>query len=400
MGSNAFIVRVHEVPDANHVVVEAPNGNYFPILVDAGDEFKVGEVLSFWPDDDTYAKAPSDSWISRFRVGVVRNVGGGRAVVSNQGSLIDCTFDAALAVQDGNTVRIDPQDRIVEIVNGHEILPDAIRIDREDGFDPRVFVQITDAKSMSWNDFGGMESIVEQAREIVDVHLKNRHKIVKLGAVPVRGVLFEGPSGSGKTHLARIMAQQAGAVLYVVEATQLGGRLVGESEARLQRVYDHAAMQDQAIVFIDEIDAITRQRGNGDGSHADRLVSTFLVNMDGFNRKDNVLTIGTTNRVSDVDIALRRPGRFGLEVAFRAPDRGDRLAILKVGMRRMKVEATLDVESLVDRTEGWTAAELDSVWTEAATFAVRAGLKRVTEEALAVGFEKVSRHRGAKVIAP
>jgi len=207
-------------------------------------------------------------------------------------------------------------------------------------------------------------------------------------------VLFEGPPGTGKTFLAEIMAAQSGATFYLVTISSLGGRLVGESEQRLQAIYDDAATQHLSIIFIDEIDTITGHR-DGDASSGSRLVNVFLTNMDGVSKVKNVITIGTTNRAGTIDHALRRPGRFDRELTFTYPAEQDRLDILMSG--RHVTSGILDFVTVAANTQGWTAAELGAIWQHAGELAVRAERTAIWNDHFMMGFERADSSRAKKL---
>jgi transitional endoplasmic reticulum ATPase len=232
----------------------------------------------------------------------------------------------------------------------------------------------------------------------VDIHLSKREKIRQLGGSPIRGVLFSGPPGTGKTFLAKIIAGQVGATLYVVSASQLGGHLVGESEGRLDALYAHAGKQDGvSLIFFDELDSITRARGSENGSHASRMVNTFLSNLDGFLNKDDVVTIGTTNRYSDMDSALTRHGRFGFHIMFRHPAADDREQILRAQQNDGKlVRGVLPLRAVAEKTANWTGADLHAVWTYAAGLAAEAGRDAIAEDHFWIAVEMVESDRAQR----
>ena len=382
-------LRIHDRDGAGGLSWENADGALFPVPHEiAASGLSPGDVVAV--RGDNWEKVDPSLWVERSRVGVVRSVSDDAIVVDTSLEVVAAKDLANTRPNVGNTVVLNSRNEIVGLASSEAIERAPIQIDRTDeDFDPGQFLETSDM-DWEWQDFGGFPEIIEQAREIVDVHLKQRVAYENLGVRPLRGVIFEGPPGTGKTFLAKIMASKAGAALYVVGAAELGGRLVGESEGRLQQVYDHAAEQPLSIVFVDELDSISHHRGGESANHADRLVSTFLVNMDGFHAKDNILTIGTTNRIEAVDAALRRSGRFSSEITFRRPDASDRYAILRAGAKRRGVEGVLSHDVVADITDGWSAADIDEVWTAAATLTILAGRSRIEDDHYVMGAERVA----------
>jgi len=267
----------------------------------------------------------------------------------------------------------------------------------DDDFDPRSLIEAPVSEDYGWDRFGGFPEIVDRAKTLVSVYFDKRTQFTALGVTPVRGALFSGPSGTGKTFLAKIIAHAADATLYVVTAAKLGGHLVGESESRLESIYKHAATQHMSIVFIDEIDSITRSRGNDGGTHSSRLVQTFLTALDGFTALDNVITIGTTNRIEDLDGALRRHGRFGFEILFRNPDEIDRRQILLAQLTGKSVVSDPPLGIIAEQTRGWSAADLNGMWTRAAELTVLTDRTVIGSDHLMMGMEAVAQDRAQRM---
>ncbi|WP_322920377.1 ATP-binding protein [Nocardioides renjunii] len=395
MPIEAFFLRIIGPDGAGGLTCEGRDGSKFPVPDYVDEPFSPGDVVRVSGED--WVVVDPNNWVENRTVGVVRAMTSTAIVVDTGTAQVAATNSRGASLSVGNTVVLDARADVVEVASPTPLERLPIHIDRsDDEFDPDSFLQPPRAERLRWSDFGGFPDIVEQAKEIVQVHLKRRKTYASLGVTPLRGVIFEGPPGTGKTYLARIMAAKADAALFVVSASELGGRLVGESEGRLQALYDRAASHPIAIVFIDELDGITHHRGAENAGHADRLVSTFLVNMDGFRAKNNILTIGTTNRIGDIDHALRRPGRFGSEVTFRRPDRSDRLAVLQASSRSRKTTGPLSHELLADVTDGWSAAELEDIWTAAATLTVKARRTRIGDDFYVMGYERVKQRRSEK----
>lgn len=253
-----------------------------------------------------------------------------------------------------------------------------------------------DPERFQWDFFVGSPETRRAAKQIVSLYAtsEGRERISNLKVDPVRGVLFAGPPGTGKTFLAQIMAAQSGATFYLVTTASLGGHLVGESEERLEAIYRDAAEQEMSMIFVDEIEVLTKDRSST-VEHGSRLVNVFLTNMDGVASPDNVLTIGATNRITDIDRALRRPGRFDREVFFQLPNKQDRLEILQ--SRTPVLAESIDFESVSEKTEGWSAADLRSILQYAGELAVLDDRSKVFNDHFLLGFEKAATSRAARL---
>ncbi len=247
-----------------------------------------------------------------------------------------------------------------------------------------------DAK-LDYEDFGGFSEIVARARELIETPLEHPEELKNIGARPIKGVLFTGPSGTGKTMLARIIAHKADAKFYEISGPEVANKWYGQSEELLRRVFDDAAKQGRAIIFFDELDSLASQRGDDSHEASRRIVGQLLASMDGFKPDTNVVVIGTTNRPQDIDIALRRPGRFDWQIDFPFPNEQDRFDILKKTSRAKRSDLPHDY--IASKTEGWTGAELAAIWSEAALLCVNDGRKELSIEDYVGGYERVAAHR-------
>lgn len=375
-----IIAKIDHRTDSNLAILRLPDGALVAgddnvSALDAAD----GEVVVFGTRWEIGTEA---DWEPKRIVGIVEHVNQNVAIIhGNQGHIVR-TIPENLVLEPGNLVLFDARPSVLNVVA--DKLPQSSILDDEFNVDA---VRSSPNTNLEWNHFSGFPDLVREAQEIVAVHASpdSRKKLVDLGVRPVRGILFEGPPGTGKTYLAQIMAAQSGATFYLVTTASLGGRLVSESEQRLEAIYADAASKDMSIVFVDEIEVLTRERGS-DQDHSSRLVNVFLTNMDGVNSADNVITIGTTNRVGDIDRALRRPGRFDREVTFRHPELSDRLAILSA--RHYSTTGDIDYQEVADKTAGWTAAELGAIWQHAGELTVIADRSSIHNDHFLMGFER------------
>lgn len=235
---------------------------------------------------------------------------------------------------------------------------------------------------------------MERATELVRVALDPLHRLVELGVNPVKGILFSGPSGTGKTHLARALSRYAGASFYLIDGPEIINKWVGESEQRLRDLFTHAEQHAPAILFFDELDSIVSSRGRDAPEYATRFVGQFLTMLDGFGSSGAVLVIAATNMPGMLDSALLRPGRLSFKLEFGGrPDGDDRLAILRASARRVRGAEHADWSALVEATDGWTAAELSMIWTEAGVLAVLDERNELCAEDIAAGLTRAMGNR-------
>lgn len=375
-----IIATIDHRTESNLAILRLPDGTLIAGDAEVSDlDAEDGDVVIL---GDGWEIGTAKDWEPQQDVGIVEHVDKKVAIVRGNRGLVVRTVPENLVVETGNSVLFDARPSLLSVVANRLTQTSPL----DDEFDVSN-VRSSPNTKLNWEDFSGFPDLVREAQDIVAVHTRSesRKKLVGLGVPPVRGILFEGPPGTGKTYLAQIMAAQSGATFYLVTTASLGGRLVSESEQRLEAIYADASSKEMSIVFVDEIEVLTRERGS-EQDHSSRLVNVFLTNMDGVNSADNVITIGTTNRVGDIDRALRRPGRFDREVTFRHPDLADRLAILSD--RPYSTAGDIDYQAVADETAGWTAAELGAIWQHAGELTVIANRSSIHNDHFLVGFER------------
>ena len=264
----------------------------------------------------------------------------------------------------------------------------------------RAKVASPDAKKVTFKDVAGADEEKQELEEIVDF-LKEPTKYTQMGARIPKGVLLVGPPGTGKTLLAKAIAGEAGVPFFSISGSDFVEMFVGVGASRVRDLFADAKKNAPCIVFIDEIDAVGRQRGAGlGGGHDEReqTLNQLLVEMDGFGMNEGIIMIAATNRPDILDPALLRPGRFDRQIVVGAPDVKGREEILKVHTRKKPLADDVKLDVLAKRTPGFAGADLENLTNEAALLAVRRGDKSITmldmEEAITrviAGPEKKSR---------
>lgn len=218
---------------------------------------------------------------------------------------------------------------------------------------------------------GGLTSVVQDLRELVELPLKRPELLRLLGLEPTTGVLLVGPPGTGKTLTARALAKELNVNYIAIVGPEVMGKYYGEAEARLRKIFEKATRSAPCIIFIDEIDALAPDRAKVEGELEKRLVAQLLGLMDGFAKTKGVVVLAATNRPDQLDTALRRPGRFDREVQFRVPDRAGRLEILQILTRDMPLSESVDLDTIADLSVGMVGADLKALCQKAAYTALR-----------------------------
>jgi cell division protease FtsH len=255
----------------------------------------------------------------------------------------------------------------------------------------KVIMPDDTAKKVLFKDVAGVKEAKEELTEVVDF-LRNPKKFTEIGAEIPKGVLLMGAPGTGKTMLARAVAGEAGVPFFHLSGSEFEEMFVGVGASRVRDLFDMAKKQAPSIIFIDEIDAIGRARSTsigGQGEAREQTLNQVLVEMDGFEKKENVIVMAATNRPDVLDTALLRPGRFDRRVTLDLPDRSDRIEILKAHIKDKPLAEDVNFQTIAERTPGFSGADLYSLMNEGAILAAREGRNKVAQFDLIRSIEKV-----------
>ena len=358
--------------------------------------YSVGDVLLMTGDIDNnnveIKKVPNSVWPNALWVGIVKIKLPDITVIDSGGRFCIVPTVTTLDYETGNTVQAGDVEGVTRVLSETPIkYIDLPQLD--DSVIDRFRSNHPDESDLGFDDFGGLPEVVARARALIEVPLQNSGSLSIIGARPIKGVLFTGEPGTGKTMLARIIASQSEATFYEISGPEIFSKWYGQSEELLRKLFEAAAKHEKAIIFFDEIDSVAAQRGDESHEASKRVVAQLLTLLDGFTSDTNVVVIAATNRPQDLDVALRRPGRFDWEIEFPYPDEHDRKDILTKTARRLCTRDPLPHAVIAAKSAGWSAAELAQIWSEAALLAVEDKRCQILEEDYIGGFERVSRYR-------
>ena len=255
-----------------------------------------------------------------------------------------------------------------------------VKIDRSTSL--TILTETTGDKKprLTYEEVGGLGTKIKAMREIVELPLQHPELFIRLGVEPHSGILLYGPPGCGKTLIAKVLANESEANMYLINGPEIMNKYYGESEARLRDIFKEAKDNSPSIIFIDEIDAIAPKREDVYGDVEKRVVAQLLALMDGLTERGNVIVLGATNRPESVDPALRRPGRFDREVEISVPNDEGRLEILQIHTRGMPLAKGIDLKELASELHGYTGADIKSLCRETAMKAIRRYLPKIDLE--------------------
>ena len=234
----------------------------------------------------------------------------------------------------------------------------------------KELVQIEKSR-VTYEDIGGLEDEIQKIREMIELPIKHPELFTRIGIDPPKGVLLHGPPGTGKTLLARAVAYETDAYFITISGPEIMSKFYGQSEENLRKIFEEAKENAPSIIFIDELDSIAPKRGEVTGEVERRVVAQLLSLMDGLEGRGEVIVIGATNRVNDIELALRRPGRFDREIEIGVPNTDGRLEILLIHTRGIPLTKDVNLKEIADKTHGFVGADVEALAKEAAMLAIR-----------------------------
>jgi transitional endoplasmic reticulum ATPase len=271
--------------------------------------------------------------------------------------------------------------RIDFVVIDYSPKADAVRID----LDTKISISEKTSKELeelerrkvTYEDIGGLEEEIQKIREMIELPIRHPELFKRIGIDPPKGVLLHGPPGTGKTLLARAVAGETDAHFETISGPEIMSKFYGQSEENLRKVFEKAKEMAPSIIFIDELDSIAPKRGEVTGEVERRVVAQLLSLLDGLEGRGEVIVIGATNRVNDIDPALRRPGRFDREIEIGVPDTDGRYEILLIHTRGMPLHGNVDLRLIAEKTHGFVGADVEALAKEAAMLAIREILPKI-----------------------
>jgi len=234
-----------------------------------------------------------------------------------------------------------------------------------------------EARRVTYEDIGGLEEEIQKIREMIELPIRHPELFKRIGIEPPKGVLLHGPPGTGKTLLARAVAYETEAHFRTISGPEIMSKFYGQSEENLRKVFEEAKEMAPSIIFIDELDSIAPKRGEVTGEVERRVVAQLLSLLDGLEGRGETIVIGATNRVNDIDPALRRPGRFDREIEIGVPDTDGRYEILLIHTRGMPLHSDVNLRYIAEKTHGFVGADVEALAKESAMLAIREILPKI-----------------------
>jgi len=397
MVDNLILTVKDVVEDGDELVVAFGNQNTILVYNDTGEDPSPGATVRLDEEQINAVEViQPDGSDSGNLVGVVKRVSSEKIIVQTENTHLSVLYPDELDLRVEDTIELDSTSGRV--------------LGEIEDIDPPTFDSSSDSSDLSryrtenpgnsFDDIGGLETIKERVKEVVELPLSKSDEFSEIGADPPTGVLFHGPPGTGKTLFARAVADSLeDGTFYNINGPEVLSRWYGESEREIRRIFEDASQRDgPSIIFIDEIESIASSR-EGSREVNRRIVTQLLTVMDGFDEFEDVIVIAATNRPEDIDQALRRPGRFDREVEFPSElPMEDRVDILETvsEQEEMNVADSVDFTEIAEETEEWTGAELKRLLNDAAVSGVKDSRTTIIPEDLALALRRIERSRRGK----
>lgn len=313
--------------------------------------------------------------------------------------------NATIKIPNGNYFYVSIVNQNLKLYPGDTVLADrnnlniVDRIDVDLDLSAESFV-IMEKPKVKWSDIGGLDEVIQEVREVVELPLKKPELFEKIGIEPPKGVLLYGPPGTGKTLIAKAVASEANAVFLEIVGSELVQKFIGEGAKLVRNIFDLARKKAPTIVFIDEIDSIAAKRielGTSGEREVQRTFMQLLAEIDGFRPLGNVKIIAATNRIDILDPAILRPGRFSRIIEVPLPKKKEQvIQILKIHTKNMNVKR-INYDKLAESLLGMSGAEIKSVCVEAGYFAIRDNRDNITLDDFLKAINKVKNKKEEKV---
>jgi len=226
-------------------------------------------------------------------------------------------------------------------------------------------------EKVTYEDIGGLEDTIQKVREIIELPIRHPELFKRIGIDPPKGVLLYGPPGTGKTLIAKAVASETDAHFISVSGPEIMSKFFGQSEENLRKIFEEGKENKPSIIFLDELDSIAPKRDEGKNQVESRVVAQLLSLMDGLSERGEIIVIGATNKINNIDIALRRPGRFDREIEIKVPDINGRYEILLIHTRGMPLDKEVNLKLIAEKTHGFVGADIKSLCKESAMLAIR-----------------------------
>jgi len=347
----------------------------------------VGDLVEVWITQDRRAAADAIGRASP-SVGIIRErVSESEYLVERNSRVELCDSLDSENPESGETVKIYGG-MITSTISSEAVAPKGI----EDRFEEKSRAEsylkepgeISEVDS-GYDDVGGLTETIEEVKDVVEIPLRESdndiNRFEKHGVKPDTGILFHGPPGTGKTLLAKAVAKETESSIYLVNGPEIINKWYGETEDIIREIFSHAKEQERAIIFIDEVDSIAPDRGDTKQFQR-KIVAQLLTELDGFEPLNDVVVIGATNALDEVDPAIIRPGRFDRKIEFSKPAQPERKEIIEKITKDVDFSESVDLELLAQSTEGWTGADLSGVISRAVTISIRREGDLVTQDDL------------------
>ncbi|MFH1316973.1 MAG: proteasome-activating nucleotidase [Candidatus Woesearchaeota archaeon] len=305
--------------------------------------------------------------------------------------------NAIIRLQNGNAFLVNISKEAKKISAGDQVLVEQKnlniirKVNTSKKFDVEKYV-IIEKPQISWDDVGGLEKEAEEIKEVIELPLKKPELFKKIGITPPKGILLYGPPGTGKTLLAKAVASSTHATFIEIVGSELVQKFIGEGAKLVKEIFEIAKAKSPSIIFIDELDAIAATRveiGTSGEREVQRTFMQLLAEIDGFKPLGNVKVIGCTNRRDILDPAILRPGRLDRLIKVDIPNKKGRHQILKIHTKDMNLMKDVNLDTISEKLEGFSGAEIKAVCTEAGYEAIRKNLTKISKKNFEHGIKRV-----------